>query len=137
MSVFTIGKLAKVCDVNIDTVRYYEKVGLLFPWGRSTSGYRLYNAHSQGILQFIRHAQHIGFSLADIKSLLILNDMPFNKCERVQKTIQEKIYLIEEKERDLQRIKDALKEVYNSCRKDQISQKTCGFLENYNQGQKT
>lgn len=129
----TIGKLAKACNVNIDTVRYYEKVGLLLPWSRTASGYRLYNSHNQDVLQFIRHAQRIGFTLEEIKSLLALNNKSLEKCEEVQKKIKEKIHLVEEKERELGEIKKALQGVYNTCDSNQLSQKTCSFLDAYKQ----
>ncbi len=129
----TIGKLAKACGVNIDTVRYYEKIGLLSPWCRTISGYRLYNSHSQNVLQFIRHAQHIGFTLEEIKDLLALNEMPLDKCEEVQKKIKEKIHLVEAKEHELGEIKKALQGVYKTCNSDQFFQETCSFLDVYKQ----
>ena len=70
----TIGKLAKAADVAIDTVRYYERQGLLPQPQRTTSGYRLYAEDSLRRLRFIRRAKALGFQLNDIASLLRLTD---------------------------------------------------------------
>lgn len=62
-----IGKVAKLAEVSIDTVRYYEREGLLSPVQKSGAGYRLYNDEAVRRLNFIKHAQHCGLSLADIR----------------------------------------------------------------------
>lgn len=71
---FTIGRLAKAADVNVDTVRFYERQGLLAPAPRSSGGYRLYGPADAQRLQFIRRAKTLGFSLEDIGELLRLTE---------------------------------------------------------------
>src|SRR5262249_34961553 len=68
----TIGKLARIADVSSDTLRYYEQQGLIAPAGRSPVGYRLYDKDSARRLRFIKQAQHCGFTLAEIRDLLVL-----------------------------------------------------------------
>ena len=70
---YKIGALSKVLSVSTDTLRYYEKNGLLTPSGRSESGYRLYNDNDLRCMQFIVRAKSIGFSLNEIKELLSIN----------------------------------------------------------------
>jgi Hg(II)-responsive transcriptional regulator len=71
---FTIGRLARAAGVNIDTVRFYERQGLLHPAPRSGGGYRLYGQAEVQRLQFIRRAKALGFSLEDIAELLHLTE---------------------------------------------------------------
>jgi MerR family copper efflux transcriptional regulator len=73
-SSFTIGRLAQAAGVNIDTVRFYEREGLLQPAPRSAGGYRLYGPADAQRLQFIRRAKTLGFSLEDIGELLRLTE---------------------------------------------------------------
>ncbi len=70
MDNFTISKLAEFCDVKHDTVRYYERSGLIQPIGRTKAGYRLYDKKSIRKLKFIKNAQSLGFKLEEVKKLL-------------------------------------------------------------------
>jgi len=72
MRTLTIGRLAREAGVNLETVRYYERRGLLPRPPRSESGYRLFPEDAAGRLRFIRRAQELGFSLAEIRELLSL-----------------------------------------------------------------
>jgi DNA-binding transcriptional MerR regulator len=74
VSTLTIGKLASAADVGVDTVRFYERAGLLKKPPRSASGYRLYDAADAVRLRFIRRSKALGFSLDEIVELLKLND---------------------------------------------------------------
>ena len=73
MSQFAIGQLAQAAGVGIDTVRYYERSGLLKPSTRTQSGYRKYGQGELDRLNFIRRAQHLGFSLGEISELLAIS----------------------------------------------------------------
>ena len=73
MTQFAIGQLASAAGVGIDTVRYYERSGLLKPAKRSASGYRKYGEGELDRLNFIRRAQHLGFSLGEISELLAIS----------------------------------------------------------------
>ena len=79
----TIGRLAKEVGINLDTVRYYERRGLLPKPPRTASGYRLFPAEAVRRLRFIRRAQEIGFSLRDIRDLLSLRATPTAKSADV------------------------------------------------------
>lgn len=84
MPTLTIGKLAKACDVKVDTVRYYERRELLLPLARTDSGYRIYSTESIQRLDFILKAQSLGFTLKEIKELLELSENPETDCADVR-----------------------------------------------------
>lgn len=115
MSTLTIGKLAKACDVKIDTVRYYERKGLINPIDLTESGYRVYNEESVKRLKFIRKAQSLGFILEEIKELLELHDIPEADCAEVQKRAEQKVAEIEERVNDLETMKLGLEELASFC----------------------
>ena len=75
-----IGELSKITEISIDTIRYYEKMGLLNPIDRTESGYRIYDHDGKRRLQFIRRAQSLGFTLDEIKELLGLHEKPDADC---------------------------------------------------------
>jgi|SRR6267154_1336628 len=111
----TIGRLAREVGVNLETVRYYERRGLLPKPPRSTSGYRLFPVEAARRLRFIRRAQELGFSLGEIRELLLLRVAPTAKSADVRRRAQAKITDIEAKIRSLQSIKEALRELTKTC----------------------
>ncbi|MDE3036945.1 MAG: heavy metal-responsive transcriptional regulator [Pseudomonadota bacterium] len=129
MASLSIGKLAKACDVKIDTIRYYEGLGLLVPEGRTESGYRMYNSESLKRLKFIRRAQCLDFTLDEIKEMLALRVSDKGKCADVHRQAEAKIVLIEEKEKELRAIKKALKELAAACRDSNAPASKCPILE--------
>src|SRR5436309_14399955 len=101
----TIGQVAAAADVNIQTIRYYERRGL-FPTPRRTpAGYRQYADDAVARLRFIKHAQELGFSLNEIQGLLGLRVRHTAACEAVERKTREKIELVQQKIDDLRRIK--------------------------------
>ena len=76
----TIGKLAAAAGVRSDTLRYYEREGLIEPAGKSPAGYRLYDKESARRLRFIKQAQQCGFTLAEIRELLVLRGRDAARC---------------------------------------------------------
>lgn len=110
----TIGKLAKASEVAIDTVRYYERVGLLPQPQRSAAGYRLYHADSLRRLRFIRRSKNLGFSLEEISHLLALTDQDGPSASVRQITL-DKLALIDGKLADLQAMRLALQNLADSC----------------------
>ncbi len=112
----TIGKLARHGGVNIMTIRYYERRGLLPAPARSASGYRLYADDAVRRLQFIRQAQLLGFSLSEIQDLLSLRMQPGTTCADIRMRAKEKIAAVEKKIEDLERIKNALTALASACR---------------------
>lgn len=115
MSTLTIGKLAKACGINVDTVRYYEREGLVLPTHRTESGYRIYSHETSKRLNFICRAKNLGFTLKEIKELLELNEKPESRCEDVKKIATNKIQDIETRIADLSRIQNSLKELSEFC----------------------
>src|SRR5687768_2613874 len=94
---FTIGRLAALTQVTNDTLRYYEHAGLLPAAGKSAAGYRLYDGESARRIRFIKHAQQCGFSLAEIRELLVLRGRDAACCGDVRKRAIEKKLQIENK----------------------------------------
>ncbi len=104
----TIGEVADEGGVNVQTIRYYERRGLLPEPTRSASGYRTYSAEAVRRLRFIRRAQLLGFSLAEIEELLSLRMQPGTTCGDIRKRARDKISAVDQKIVELQRIKEAL-----------------------------
>ena len=115
MKPLTIGQLAKRADVGVETVRFYEREGLLDEPDRRASGYRQYDEDVVRRLAFIRQAKELGFTLKEIKELLSLKLDPSTTCADVKERAETKIEDIESKIRTLQRMKRALVKVTRSC----------------------
>ncbi|SRR6266705_4711221 len=98
---WTIGQLAKVVDVNVQTVRYYERLKLLGPSARWPSGYRIYGEHEERQLRFIKNAQALGFTLHESEGLLALRVRSKARCRHVQRKAEAKLRHVEAKVRDL------------------------------------
>lgn len=111
----TIGRLASACDVNIDTIRYYERKNILQPSGRTDAGYRLYSQDSIARLNFVRSAQTLGFTLSEIAELLDLQSSNDKDCGDIQSQAAQKVIEIEDKINNLLQIKQALKSLINDC----------------------
>ena len=114
----TIGQLAHGAGVNLQTVRYYERRGLMPPPSRTLAGYRQYSPDALARLRFIKRAQDLGFSLEEIQGLLELRiDRPSSTaCARVRSATEAKVAMVERKIRELQRIKRSLDRLIASCR---------------------
>ena len=117
MSTLTIGKLAGAAGVGIDTVRFYERAGLLNKPRRTASGYRLYAASDVGRLRFIRRAKTVGFSLEEVAELLRLNDGG-GRRGAVRALASRRLAEIEQKLRELSRMRDTLRHLVFQCRGD-------------------
>ena len=115
METITIGKLAKRADVNIETIRYYERRGLIPKPHRRDSGYREYSDETTKRILFIKRAKDLGFSLNEIDELLSLKISPGTTCSDVKSKAEEKIADIESKIKILQRMKKALFKLSKEC----------------------
>jgi MerR family mercuric resistance operon transcriptional regulator len=104
----TIGQVARRAGFGIETVRFYERKGLIDEPPRRTSGYRQYPASVISRLRFIKRAKDLGFSLREIKELLSLRVEPTTTCSDIQKRAEAKIADIEGKIRSLKRMKEVL-----------------------------
>lgn len=108
-----IGALAEKGGVGIDTVRYYERNGLLTPSGRLASGYRRYGDRELMQLRFIRRAQSLGFTLKEIRELLALSAQ--KDIAQVKNSAQRKLEDVQRRLTSLQRIRDGLAKLVDAC----------------------
>lgn len=115
MTSFTVSKLAKASGVELSTIRYYERRGLVLPSTRQDSGYRVYNAESVRRVQFIRRAQSLGFTLDEIADLLQLRVAPGMDCAAVRARASAKLAEVNLRQADLKRIGDALEKMVAAC----------------------
>lgn len=111
----TIGRVAKQAGVNIQTVRYYERRGLLFPDGHRDSGYRLYGKEAVRKLRFIRNAQDLGFSLDEIAKLLRLRIGRKIQCGKVKKQAQARLKIVQDKIAGLRAMERVLHRLIRTC----------------------
>lgn len=112
----TIGQLAERAGVGVETVRFYERKGLLDEPARRASGYRQYGEDVVARLRFIRRAKELGFTLKEVADLLALRHDPAATRSDVRERMQGKVGDIEAKIRDLQNIKQALLELTATCK---------------------
>src|SRR5262252_9629690 len=115
MQRLTIGEVARRAAVHIQTLRYYERQGLLAHTPRSRSNYRLYPEETVRRVQFIKRAQQLGFSLKEIQELLALQAVPQAQCADVRERALAKIHEIEHKVRALQAMHTALTKLVAAC----------------------
>lgn len=110
-----IGELAKRCEVNIDTIRYYERQGLLPEPDRLASGYRRYRASDLERLRFVRRAKALGFTLDEIRELLALSDHRDDDMGELKAAAEAKLGDIEARLAELTRIRDGLRTLVDAC----------------------
>lgn len=110
-----IGELAKRCDVNIDTIRYYERQGLLLAPNRLASGYRRYQASDIARLRFVRRAKTLGFTLDEIRELLALFDHRDEDMGELKTAATAKLIDVETRLAELTRIRDGLRTMIEAC----------------------
>jgi len=111
----TIGKVAHSAGLAIDTVRYYEREGLLEKPSRTASGYRHYTPEAVARLRFIRQAKELGFTLSEIRELLTLRVAPGKSCADVKTRAEAKIADVEQRIAQLNRMKGALAKLAKAC----------------------
>jgi Hg(II)-responsive transcriptional regulator len=115
MQKLTIGQLAKQAHVNLETIRYYERRGLIPEPVRSQSGYRQYSTEDLQRTRFIKRAQALGFSLKEITELLSLRVEPGMTCKEVKTRVQAKIADVEKRISDLEHMRAALLRLSKRC----------------------
>lgn len=129
----TIGKAAKAAEINIETIRYYERQGLIQqPASGKEGGYRKYGDETVKRLIFIKIAKNLGFSLKEIKDLLILKSQPKAKGSAVKAKVDLKIEQIDQRIADLQAIKATLQNLNSKCSGD-MSVSECPILKGLSQ----
>src|SRR5262249_42376040 len=140
MDGLTIGEVAKQAQVRIETLRYYERMGLVPPPPRSGSNYRLYPPEMVRRVRFIKRAQELDFSLKEITDLLALQATPEPSCADIRTRALNKITAIDDKLRTLHAMKDVLTQLVVAC-PGQGEVLDCPILasldEGYNYGNQT
>jgi len=111
----TIGHLARAADVNVETVRYYQRFGIINEPPKPTNGYRIYPAETIDRIQFIKRAKQLGFSLKEIAELLELGD---GHCDDVRLRAEEKQAQIDRQIKDLKKLHNTLTTLIKACRVD-------------------
>ena len=124
----TIGQLAKAAGVNVQTVRFYEREGILRPQTRLDSGYRVYNEDSLKRLHFIRQAKDLGFSLDEIQSLLNLRVRSVDRCNQVRSKAEQKLKDVQQKITHLKKLERTLKNLVSDCENRVVSD-CCPIIE--------
>jgi len=125
----TIGAVAKQAGVAIDTLRYYERQGIVARPPRTASNYRIYPEDTVRRVRFVKRAQELGFSLKQIKALLELRAAPQARCQDVRRRALEKISEIDEKMRSLRAMRRALSKLADECASPRGPVSECPILE--------
>jgi MerR family copper efflux transcriptional regulator len=128
MQTLTIGELARAALINLETIRYYEREGLIPAPPRTAGGHRAYAPTAAKRLRFIKQAQELGFTLGEIKELLELRRDPEQLCTDAVSHVDAKLSEVETKIRHLHAIKRALRRLKNSC-EGQCHVSNCPILE--------
>lgn len=123
-----MGELARQAGVNRETLRYYERRGLLKPRRRTPSGYRLYDADDAERLRFIKTAQSFGFSLEEIGELLALRPESPRSCNRVLAMLDQKLEQLGRHIAEMQRFYDELSRYRRRCRTALAAGESCPLI---------
>lgn len=127
---YRIGELAALCDIKADTLRFYEKHGLLSPSSRSEAGYRLYTKDDAARLRFILRAKAVGFTLNEIAELLSIElDKANWACADVKGLVDNKLAQVKMKLAELTQFSNSLQRLSNACCGGPDSAEHCSILE--------
>lgn len=119
-----IGSVARETGISIDTIRFYEKEGLVKRSGRSEGGFRLFGPRQIQDLKFIRKSQELGFSLREIRELLIVRDESVPSCSHVKELLERKLTTVREKIKELQKLEGSLKSALRKCARESKTSST-------------
>ena len=122
-----IGELARTTSTKVETIRFYEKIGLLPEPGRTSANYRDYGAAHLARLSFIRRARDLGFTLDQVRELLTLSDDRNRSCAAVDTVARAHLAHIDQKIADLRALRRELDELIGQCRQGAISE--CRIIE--------
>ncbi len=131
---YTIGKVAARLAVSTDTLRHYEKNGLITPTSKTAAGYRLFNEDVVYRVRFIKQAQSCGLTLSDIRQLLTLRYSANSRCKHVRNLAIEKRFEIKQKLTALQAIVNTLDGLIENCDGGEMSIDNCTILETLENG---
>lgn len=124
---FSIGVLAREAGIKVQTVRYYEEIGLLPPPARTDGNQRRYDGRARSRLNFIRHARELGFPLDAIRDLLALSDRPDHSCEEVDAIARRHLRAVEQRLHRLACLREELTRMVNECAAGSVAQ--CRIIE--------
>ena len=124
----TIGQLAKETGLNVQTLRYYERIGLIDKPATNEAGYRIYPKKAVEVLRFIKHAKEIGFSLKQISEIFSIDNDKNNTCTRVKKLAQEKVAEIDKRIDSLNLIRKELQNLISQCEAKKTNKGDCPML---------
>lgn len=127
MPTLTIGRVAQAANSSVQTIRYYEQIGLLPPPARSSGNQRLYRQVDVDRLAFIRHARELGFPLEAIRDLLSLSDDPEQSCEAADAIASAQLEAVEQRIKRLEALKGELVRMIEQCQGGKISD--CRVIE--------
>ncbi|MDF2381815.1 helix-turn-helix domain-containing protein [Nostoc ellipsosporum NOK] len=122
-----IGELARTTSTKVETIRFYEKIGLLEAPGRTAGNYRQYSADHLARLSFVRRARDLGFTLDQVRALLALSDDRTRPCGAVDAVAREHLAEIDKKIADLRALRRELDELISQCSQGAISE--CRIIE--------
>lgn len=133
-----IGQVAQETGLTIDTIRFYEKQGLLKRSPRTEGGFRLFGASDIETLKFVRKAQELGFSLNEIRELLILRADHVPACSHIKELLAQKLTAVKEKIAELQNMERSLQHALQKCKRELKTaapghEERCPVLEEINQ----
>ena len=126
MDMLTIGRLARAAGVHVETIRYYQRRGLIVEPRRPSGGVRRYGPEAQARLRFVRRAQDLGFTLEEVKALLMLGETP--NCRGARTLAAAKLQLVESRIDDLVRMRQALRSLIRQCGSG--GKRSCPIIEN-------
>ncbi|MHA3513469.1 Zn(2+)-responsive transcriptional regulator [Yersinia enterocolitica] len=130
-----IGQIAKLADVTPDTIRYYEKQGMMDHGERTEGGYRLYTEQDLQRLRFIRYAKQLGFTLETIAELLSIRvDPEHHTCQESKAIVDSRLLDVENKITELKRMRESLKRLSDACCGSTHATTYCSILEALEQG---
>ena len=132
-----IGQVARQTGISIDTIRIYEKQGLLKRSPRTEGGFRLFGLGDIDTLKFVRKAQELGFSLSEIRELLILRSDHVPACSHVKELLDQKLTAVVQKIIELRILERSLKRALQKCKRELQSaaaghQESCPLIDEIN-----
>lgn len=129
MMTYNIGQLSRDVELSIDTLRYYEDLGLVEKPLRLPNGYRNYTQETKNRFLFIKWAKAVGFTLKEIKEMMNIKHASSDTCETIKNQATEKIEVIDKKILELKRLKKSLKEIVHTC--EEVPGDECPILEDF------
>lgn len=127
-----IGELARATSTKAETIRYYEREGILPLADRTNSNYRDYSPEHLATLTFIRRARELGFGMSQVRQLLALSDRTGKPCQAVDLMVQDQLAEVDEKIADLTQLRTELAHMLRSCQSDRIGE--CRVVESLGRG---